>query len=224
MNGRARSRAANPGKEIAAHDQRFVRKRCDLKGGLMRKGLFLLALLAGTSTAVAQIPSTPAVEIRPLAGAFLPTGEQRDLFKNAAMFGMRLAYELKPTLHLAGTFAWSPGQTKFVTFDNDVNVFQYDVGVELNAVYELNPNWQLKPLVGIGVGGRTYDYKAGALDANTCLAGYAALGSELQYRATALRLEARNYAFCYDDPIVNDSKTRNEVGLAFGVAYHIRPW
>jgi outer membrane protein with beta-barrel domain len=190
----------------------------------MRKGLFFLALLIGASTAAAQIPNTPALEIRPLAGAFLPTGVQHDLFKTAPLFGLQLAYEMKPTLHLGGSFAWSPGHSKFVGGSNDVNVFQYDVGLEVNAIHELSPNWQIKPLAGVGVGARTYDYQSGSLNVNTCLAGYGALGSELQYRATAFRLEARNYVFCYDDPVLNDSRTRNEVGLSFGVAYHIRPW
>ena len=188
----------------------------------MRKALFLLALLAGASTAAAQIPTTPALEIRPVAGGFLPTGDQHDLFKNAALFGMQLAYEIRPTLHSAGSFFWSPGQGKFIAGDNDVNVFQYDLGAEVNAVYELNPNWQLKPLLGVGLGARTYDYQSASLDANTCLSGYGAIGTELQYRAAAFRLEARNYVFCYDDPVIDEFKTRNEVGLTFGLAYHIR--
>jgi hypothetical protein len=190
----------------------------------MRKAVIVLALLAGVSTASAQIPTTPALEIRPVAGGFLPTGDQQDLFKSAALFGMQLAYELKPTLHVGGSFFWSPGQGKFITGNNDVNVFQYDVGAELNGVYELNPNWQLKPLLGLGLGARTYDYHAGSLGVQTCLAGYGAIGTELQYRATAFRLEARNYVFCYDDPVLNDQDTRNEIGLTFGVAYHIRNW
>jgi hypothetical protein len=188
----------------------------------MRKLLTVLVLTAAASSVAAQIPTTPALEIRPVAGAFLPTGDQHDLFKNAALLGMQIGYEMKPTLHLLGSFVWSPGQSKFLTGNNDVNVFQYDVGAELNAVYELTPSWQLKPFVGIGVGGRTYDYQTSALGTNSCLAGYASLGSELQYRVTAFRLEARNYAFCYDDPMLGESETRNEVGLAFGVAYHIR--
>ena len=187
----------------------------------MRNILAVLAL-AGASSAAAQIPTTPALEVRPVAGAFLPTGDQHDLFKNAALFGMQVAYELKPTLHLASSFVWSPGQSRFLAGNNDVNVFQYDVGAELNAIYELNPNWQIKPFAGLGVGGRTYDYQSHALGANSCLAGYGSVGTELQYRATAFRMEARNYTFCYDDPMLNDSRTRNEVGLALGVAYHIR--
>ena len=120
------------------------------------------------------------------------------------------------------SFAWSPANGKFLATDNDANVYSYDAGVELNAVREITWMWQFKPFLGVGVGGRTYDYHSAAINPNTCLAGYGTVGLELQYGATAVRGEARDYAFCFEDPLTHVSHTRNDIGLSLGVAYHIR--
>ena len=47
--------------------------------------------------------------------------------------------------------------------------------------------------------------------------------AEFQLARTALRIEARDNVFCYKSPIAGvSSQTRSDIGLAFGVAYHLR--
>lgn len=189
----------------------------------MRKLLVAVAaLLAGASALAAQSRMIKP-EIRPFAGAIIPTGDQRDLFLDAAMVGVSTAVELKPSLHLVGTFAWVPGQNKYGVLQNNVNIFQYNVGVELGFVRPLAGNWELRPFLGLGVGGRTYGYESTTLDDKTGVAGYGAVGTEFQLARTALRLEARQNVFNYRSPIAGQSaKTRNDIGLSLGVAYHFR--
>lgn len=184
--------------------------------------LAIAALLAGASALVAQAPNVKP-EIRPFVGAIIPTGDQRDLFTDAGMVGLQAAVELKPSLHILGTFAWVPGQNKYgVSLDN-VNIFQYNVGAELGFVQPLAGNWELRPFVGIGGGGRTYAYEADALADKTSVAGYGAVGTEFQLARTALRLEARGNVFSFRSPLSGvDDKTRMDVGLSLGVAYHLR--
>src|ERR687897_239991 len=91
------------------------------------------ALLAGATTLPAQESGAKA-EVRPFVGASIPTGTQRDLFNDAPIFGLQGAVQLKPTLHLVGTFGWLPGQNEYVLTRDNVNVFAYDVGVELSMV------------------------------------------------------------------------------------------
>jgi hypothetical protein len=180
------------------------------------------ALLAGATALPAQEREAKA-EIRPFIGASIPTGAQRDLFNDAPIFGLQGAVELKPTLHLVGTFGWVPGQNEYVLARDNVNVFQYDVGVELSMVRPLGGTWQFRPFVGIGGGARTYVYEADQLGDKTCAAGYGALGSEFQIGRTALRVEARDDVFCFRSPIEGqDSETRNDIRLTAGVAYHFR--
>jgi Outer membrane protein beta-barrel domain len=179
------------------------------------------ALVAGAITLPAQTP-IPRPEIRPFVGAYVPTGSQRDLFKDATMIGLQGALELNPNFHLLGTFSWVPTHNKYVGFDENVNIFAYDIGAELGLVRPLGERWEFKPYVGLGAGARTYAYKANGLADKTCAAGYGALGSEFQLDRVALRFEARDNVFCFKSPIAGvESKTRNDVALAFGVAYHI---
>jgi hypothetical protein len=161
------------------------------------------------------------LELRPTAGAVLPTGDQRDLFDDAASFGAQLAWEYKPDLHFVGAFGWSPTRHHLAMTDGDVNVFTYDVGVEFNLVRPMGPRWELKPFVGVGAGARTYDYAEPGVDAETCQSGYATLGTEFQRGFAALRLEARDYLYCYKNPVLDRNETRNEVGLSLGVAFHV---
>ena len=128
------------------------------------------ALFAGATALTAQEPGAKA-EIRPFVGASIPTGAQRDLFNDAPVFGLQGAMELKPTLHLVGTFGWVPGQNEYVSARDNVNMFAYDVGLELSMVRPLGGNWQFRPYAGIGGGGRTYAYEADQLADKTCVAG-----------------------------------------------------
>lgn len=185
----------------------------------------LVAVVASCLIATTLPAQTTKVkpEIRPFAGAMIPTGEQRKLFMDAPMAGISTAVELKPTVHVLATFAWVPAQNKYGVAQNNVNIFQYTAGAELGFVRPLAGNWELRPFAGIGVGARTYAFQGAGLADKTCFAGYGALGTEFQVARTALRVEARDNVFCYRSPVPGvSSQTRNDVGLSLGVAYHLR--
>ena len=121
----------------------------------MRKDLlFAVALSAGAGALSAQAPM-PALELRPFAGASIPTGTQRDLFKDAALFGVSGAVEVKPTFHLLGSFSWADAKNKYNVSNINVDIFQYDAGMELGLVRPVGANWELKPFLGLGAGART---------------------------------------------------------------------
>jgi len=183
--------------------------------------LLAAAAIACASTLGAQ--GTEVLEVRPFVGASIPTGSQRDMFKNAALFGFQGAFELAPTFHLIGTFGWVPVHHRYIQSDTRANIAQVDLGMEFGAVHALSGGWELRPFVGLGGGGRMYMYSANQLDNTTCASGYGAVGTEFQLRDVALRLEARDNVFCYKAPIAGvASATRNDVGLSFGLAYHFR--
>jgi hypothetical protein len=190
----------------------------------MRKLSLAIALLTAASAAAAQSSydeTIAKVEIRPFAGAYVPTGDQRDVMKDAPMFGAQLAYQYWPNLHFLGTLGWAPAKDRFNVADDGVNIFQYDVGLEYGLVKPQKEGWELKPFLGLGAGGRTYQFADGALNDRSCSAGYGALGTEFQFGATALRLEARDYLHCFKSPLADGrSRTRNDLGLSVGVAFH----
>jgi hypothetical protein len=190
----------------------------------MRGHRFVLAALLISSTSAYGQPSQRIrPEVRPFIAAYLPAGALRDEFKSATTLGLQGALEISPFMHVVGTVGWTNGHNKYASFSDDVTyIWQYDVGTEFNLTRELGTSWLLKPFLGAGAGGRTYDYQAVNVGTSTCAAGYGTIGSELQKGVMALRLEARNYFTCFKSPLTAEKKTRNDVGLAFGVAYHVR--
>ena len=104
-----------------------------------------------------------------------------------------------------------------------MNVFAYDLGAELGLVRPMSAGWEFKPFFGLGAGARTYDYKSSLFSSRTSAAGYASLGSEFQLSPVALRIEARENVFDFRSPLASEaSKTRTDIGLLFGFAYHFR--
>jgi hypothetical protein len=156
--------------------------------------LMLATLLISATSAYAQQPQRIRPEIRPFIAAYLPAGALRDDFKSATTLGAQAALEISPFMHVVGTVGWTHGHNKYANFSDDVTyIWQYDVGAEFNLTREWGSSWLLKPFLGAGAGGRTYDYQAVNVGTNTCTAGYSTIGSELQKGVMALRFEARNY-------------------------------
>lgn len=187
----------------------------------MRTATFVItALVLGGTALTSQTPSS-AFELRPFAGASLPTGAHRDLFKPAPIAGLEVAYQLQPNLHIVGAFGMMREHTRYTVSRNDGSRYSYDAGVELSIERQLAGGWSMRPFAGLGAGGRTYTFQDQTLLRRTCAAGYGALGSEFRYGATALRFEARDNVFCYKSPTPDGaSRTRNDVTLGLGVAYH----
>ena len=183
--------------------------------------LTTLGLLACASALGAQAEQrriTP--EVRPLVGVYVPTGRMRDDFKAATLLGAQVALELSRHWHVLGNVSWAHGHNKLDFTSDRTNIWQYDAGVEANLVVPMGERRLFRPFAGVGAGGRTYDYR-GDLATRSCTAGYGAIGSEFQTGPVALRLEARDYLSCFESPVSGRKKTRNDLGFAFGLAYHI---
>jgi hypothetical protein len=163
----------------------------------------------------------PTAEVRPFAGVYIPLGAQQSDFKSATMVGGQAAIEFNRNVHALASVGWTHGHNKFFT-DDLTHIWQYDVGAEFNLVREMGYGWYLRPFMGLGAGGRTYDYKPADVGTMSCLAGYGAAGGEVQRGAVAFRVEARDYLNCFESPVTGDKQTRNDLGLSFGLAYHLR--
>lgn len=183
-----------------------------------------VALLLGVSTAAAQEQGVRfRPEFRPFAGVLIPTGDFRNDFKTAETFGAQLAFEFSREVHAVASLGWTHGHNKLAVAQVDrTNVWQYDAGLEFNPFGHPGENWELRPFFGIGMGARTNDYQDTALKTTTCLAGYGALGTELQRGMFAFRIEGRDYLSCQENPISGIKKTRNDIRLNFGFALHLR--
>ncbi|MEX2154446.1 MAG: outer membrane beta-barrel protein [Gemmatimonadaceae bacterium] len=185
--------------------------------------VIVAALIAAAPTASAQRIESFGPEIRPFVGAYIPTSDHSNDFKAATMVGAQGAFELSENFHFVSSVSWALGHNKFAGYSTDnTNIWAYDVGGEMNLVNEITDNWFLKPFVGLGAGGRTYDYRARGVGTKTCTTGYGALGTEFQSGLVALRFEARDYLSCFQSPVTGKRQTRNDAAFTFGLAYHVR--
>ena len=182
-------------------------------------GASLIAFALRANAQGAPASRTGAFEIRPYVGAYLPTGDQRDLLKDAVLVGGQASYRIIPQLSVTGSFAWSPSKDKITAGDQTLDVYQYDVGAELRAPSWLDHgSWDFTPFAGVGVGGRTYSYRDLDVDSKSNVDGYGALGGEIGFGRVGVRVEGRDYVSGFK-PLtsVGEAKTRNDITLAAGL-------
>ena len=183
----------------------------------------LLVVAAGASADTGAVAPTTRPEIRPFFATYVPTGKQRDVLKDAALVGGQLALEMREFLHLTGSFAWSPNTDRLRRADNRVSVFQYDIGAEVFRSTPLTGEWMLRPFVGAGIGGRTYDFRDVRTKAHSDPVGYGALGTEFQLSRVSLRVEGRDYVSRFKGLSgLEKTSTRNDVNVWAALAYHLR--
>ena len=178
-----------------------------------------LVALAATPAFAQEQPGARKFVIAPEVGVFIPTGDQRDTVDTAFLTGLTLSYEVHPHVALVGSFAWAATQgPEGHALDDDLDLFQYDLGVQAQYPFAVGNGFTLKPFVGAGLGARTYDYRDLDVDAETDLAGYFALGASLEYRNTMAGFTLRDYVSDYDGIGVEEgSSTRNDLSVFVSV-------
>jgi hypothetical protein len=157
------------------------------KEGTMRRILIVSVLAIAALGVMSPASATGIPEVRPFVGAFIPTGDQRDVMNDQLFMGLQGGAELAKRLHLLGTLAWAPRG------DNKVMTYNYDAGVETFRPFPMGEKWEIRPFLGAGLGGRTYNDHRNNDHLETYLTWYGALGSEFQLDRFALRVEARDY-------------------------------
>jgi len=189
---------------------------------IVRRTLVGAALLLSSTLAPRlQAQMGGSFELRPFVGAYIPTGDQRDFLKDGVLVGGQASWRVVPALALTGTFAWSPSKDRITAGNQTLDLYQYDVGAELRSPLALSAGVaNFTPFVGLGLGGRTYSYRDLDVSSKTNFDGYGAIGGDFGFGPIALRIEGRDYVSQFKPLTGNgDSKTRNDIGLAAGVAY-----
>jgi len=165
-----------------------------------RRGIAVLAVTAllAVSSVPANAQLVPAFEIRPMAGAYIPMGDQKSLVSNATMYGAQASWLMSPSWAFTGSLGWTRNEDRALSpATNRLDMYQYDAGLEARLNPSIGESWSFAPFLGLGAGARTYDYKKVDIDSHTYFAGYGAVGGELAYKSIGVRLEARDYLSRY---------------------------
>jgi hypothetical protein len=191
------------------------------RANVLAAAVFALSSLVITSNARGQdVVGSRGFELRPYAGAYIPTGDQRDLLEDAVLVGAQASYRIFPQLAITGTLGWSPSKDRISVGNEKIDLYQYDIGAELRAPsWFTSGAWDFTPFAGLGFGGRTYDYRDLDVDAKSNIAGFGVLGGELGFGRAGLRVEARDYVSRFKPFDGGDAKTRNDVTVAAGLTF-----
>lgn len=172
----------------------------------------------------AQIAAPSAFHLRPVVGALIPTGDERDLLKSAVLVGGQGSYAFLPSVALVGSFGWSPSKDKTSPTEPRVNLYQYDLGIE-GKLGNLTPDASIatRPYIAIGGGARTYDLRnLAGVSAQTDPLGYAAVGVDIGQSdgSLGLRLEGRDNVTSFKGlrGELQSRKARNDFQVALGLA------
>lgn len=153
-------------------------------------------------------------QVSPYVGAFIPTGDQGDLFDDALLTGMTLSVDLHRYFAVVGSFGWAGSEGKrSLMLDEDVDLYTYDVGFQGHYPLALGKGLTLKPFVGAGLGARTYEVDVAGAESETDFVNYFSLGANLEYRQFALGLTVRDNLSVYDGigQEEEDSSTHNDL-------------
>jgi Outer membrane protein beta-barrel domain len=200
-----------------------------LRPATLRAGLTLAvaaAIAAFAMRAQAQAPSNNAFQLRPLVGALIATGDERDVLKNAVLVGGQGSYTLNSNFALVGAFGWSPNEDRTSASRPKLDLYQYDLGLQ-GKLDDLTSGSAVstRPYAIIGGGARTYNLRNIVnSSAQTNPLGYGAIGLDLDQSGgrVGLRLEARDNVTAFKGlrGELQDRKARNDVqfvaGLTFG--------
>jgi hypothetical protein len=177
-------------------------------------------LTVGVRAAGAQAvrDTRTGLEFMVASGRLMPTGSQRDVVKRGNLTAAQLWYVVRPGLAITTSFGWTRSRDIASVGDPRLDVFSYDLGVEARA-----HRWRggkavtFSPFVGVGAGGRSYNYRSLNVDARHNLAAYGSVGGELGYWRVRLRLEVRDYVTGFK-PLLGGgaSARRNDVALMVG--------
>ncbi len=187
-----------------------------------RRSLLTAAVLLSSAAGAVRVEAQDAgsgFELRPYVGAYVPTGDQRDLLKDAVLVGAQASWRLTSALAITGTVGWSPSKDRITAGDQTLDVYQYDIGLEGRLGNGAGSSaWSFTPFAGLGIGGRTYNYRDLDVESKTNVAGYGALGGELGVGRWGLRLEARDYISRFE-PLTGtgETRTRNDVTIVTGI-------
>ena len=177
----------------------------------------LVALVAFSGRLLAQGTSSGSRgAIRPILGAYVPTGDQREFLKDAVLAGAQASLNFGSNFAVTGSFGWAPSKDKITAGDQKIDAYQYDVGLEVRTPEVFLGG--VTPFVGAGVGGRTYSYRDLNVDSKTNVDGYGSVGVDVGVHRVGVRIEARDYVSRFQ-PLSGggDTKTRNDIGVFAGL-------
>jgi hypothetical protein len=186
-------------------------------------GAFLLIGILSAPLS-AQTNGPLSFSLGPQIGVYVPVQDQADDLSEALALGGIVRTDINEWIGVVGSFWWAPSEAEVPSIsltEEDIDLFQYDLGIEVRPFANRDDHWFIQPFIGAGAGGRSYSFRDLDADAETDFAGFGSIGGEIAFQRLALRLEARGYLSDYDGltGAHPDSEGRGEFTFTTGLMY-----
>ncbi|MCC6316648.1 MAG: hypothetical protein IT361_03065 [Gemmatimonadaceae bacterium] len=162
----------------------------------------LTGALASPGPAGAQgaAPHATRWEFNLPSGTLIPIGGQGRALKRGDHSAAQLAWRSRPTLAFTTTVGWTRSRDLATPGKRRVDIIMYDIGAEWRRAPLGAGVLTARPFMGVGAGGRTYDYRGIRAHATHTIAAYGAAGTELGDGRLRLRFEVRDYVSGFASP------------------------
>lgn len=184
--------------------------------------LALSLLLAAFPARAQDDVRLPIVELRALAGAFVPTGALRESFHDGMLYSLHGALEFDRRWHVTGSLSMMPNHARVAGTRSQATLLQYDIGLEWSTYRRMDGGWRVQPFVGFGGGMRGWEYIAPSARDRMTEAAFVAIGLEARLRRLAVRVELRDNLSQFHADGASESTLRNDVWVAAGITRHFR--
>jgi len=178
---------------------------------------FELSPFAGGTLFLTDLPNQFHVQRRGQSDVEIEGGRYQDAFTLGANAGIRL----NDRFGFEAFFAWLPTTLEArsgIANDVDLDGFMYG----LTFLYHFNTE-RVRPFLGAGAGGETFDYSALGWDRHTEFMTNLVAGANVAITpSTAIRLEARDCITWFDPHISGVSRTvENDLMLTVGLDWRV---
>lgn len=184
----------------------------------MKKLVATLSALAALAAAPVRAEEPPrTAQLSVLLGVVVPTGRQRTFFDSAALVGVTASLDVHRNVALVGSLGWAQTEGRGLAARSaTLDVAQYDLGVQAQLPVALSGGQTLKPFLGAGIGGRTYQFRGLGVERETDLVGYYVLGVSLECRDLVVGVAVRNDLSDFDGVGAERGSTRASDLVVFG--------
>lgn len=176
------------------------------------------AAMIPTVTVRAQ-PSAYKYDLRLEGGGWVPTGALSGDLKASGIVGVSAGWNYAHDWTAVVAAYWSPSEDKAVSGGMQVNIYQYDVGLEWSTRMNSIAQWDVSPFLGAGVGNRSYSPKRATEPEQESIDGYVTAGLAFNAEQATWRFGVRDYVSGWKGIMKTQSGTGNDLVILAGIGF-----
>lgn len=179
----------------------------------------ILCLAAAMLPAGAARAQEYKYDLRLEGGGWVPTGTMSNDLKAAGTVGVTAGWTFSPNWTAVVAAYWTPSEDKVLTSEMQVNIYQYDVGLEWSTKTSRIARWDVMPYIGGGLGSRSYSPRRATEPDQESIDGYLSAGLAFAAEQATWRFGVRDYISGWKGIMKTKSATGNDLAILAGIGF-----